>query len=688
MDHASPDERTVVAVDPDGSAVAWSSVAAGVSSPEEPFPDGFRTERAEPIDPSEADAFVVMEPAALDRVRETNPTLPVVALVDDPTQPVAAHPLVDSIATDPDGVETQVEWLSTRTDADPVRTSPSSAPSRIERLGSGATRLATVRDVDTAYRTTVAVADEVFPEYDVVIGVSEDGWIEPVAVSADVALDECQRVRAGRGSAGTVIERGEPIVTPRRGDESNGHHITVPVDDDTVLQISTDDPGGFADEDGRLVELLASHLEETLDRIRTDDELRAERDRLLALFENVPDPAVAYDDIDGEPRFRRVNSAFEETFGYDPESIVGESIDEYMVPDEVESRSEAEELNAKLRRGENVRREVTRETADGERHFILHVIPIHLDAENVSGYAIYTDVTARREREATLRRQNERLEQFSSIVSHDLRNPLSVAEGYVDLARETSDLDHLERVDEALTRMDRLVEDLLSLAREGEVVGDIESVSLDSLAREAWASVDTSDARLLVEDDVELDANPTRARELLENLFRNSVEHGRSRDGDAVSRDDENSAEFSNHSTSSRTKSDDSVEHGSTSSRAEPGDSVEHGRSRDSDTVSRDDEHSAEGSNHTTAAESDAVLTVRVGGTTLRDGDTEGFYVEDDGHGLPEDADRIFETGFTTDEDGTGLGLAIVERIAEAHGWTIRATTGEDGGARFEFGTG
>ena len=34
--------------------------------------------------------------------------------------------------------------------------------------------------------------------------------------------------------------------------------------------------------------------------------------------------------------------------------------------------------------------------------------------------------------------------------------------------------------------------------------------------------------------------------------------------------------------------------------------------------------------------------------------------------------------------EGTGLGLAIVAEVAEAHGWTIRATDGEDGGARFE----
>ena len=632
MDRDPSDEPTVVTVAADGSAVDWHSVPTDART-EGGDPIDHRTGSARPIDPSEADAFVVTNEEDLDLVRETDPTVPVIGLVDEPEQPVASHPLVDAIATDRDAVDAQVECVSRRIDRDPIRTSPSTEPTRIERLGSGTTRLATVRDVETAYRTTVAIADEVFPEYDAVIGVLDDGWVDPVAVSADVDLDECRRVRAGHGSAGTGIERGEAIVTPRRGDESSGHQISVPVGDDVVLQVVTDDRNGFVDGDGRLVDLLASHLEETLDRIRATDELRAERDRLLALFENVPDPAVAYDHAEGDPRFRRVNSAFEETFGYDGDSVVGESIDDRIVPDEEAARAEADDLNAKLRHGENVRREVTRMTVDGERHFILHVIPIHLDAQNVSGYAIYTDVTERRDREATLRRQNERLERFSSIVSHDLRNPLSVAEGYLDLIRESGDLDHLDRVDEAITRMDRLVEDLLSLAREGEVVGDTTAVSLETLAEEAWESVDTADARLVVEDEIELDASPTRTRELLENLFRNSVEHG---------------------STSSRTASGDSVEHGSTSSRAGP----------------------------------DAPLTVRVGSVEFRGEDATGFYIEDDGRGLPNDADRIFETGFTTDEDGTGLGLAISERIAEAHGWELQATAGECGGARFEFKTG
>lgn len=73
-------------------------------------------------------------------------------------------------------------------------------------------------------------------------------------------------------------------------------------------------------------------------------------------------------------------------------------------------------------------------------------------------------------------------------------------------------------------------------------------------------------------------------------------------------------------------------------------------------------------------------VTVRVG--TVPD----GFYVADDGAGIPPaDRETVFETGFSTDEHGTGFGLSIVSQIAEAHGWDIRVTESDQGGARFEF---
>lgn len=65
--------------------------------------------------------------------------------------------------------------------------------------------------------------------------------------------------------------------------------------------------------------------------------------------------------------------------------------------------------------------------------------------------------------------------------------------------------------------------------------------------------------------------------------------------------------------------------------------------------------------------------------------DDAGFFVADDGTGLPDDASDLVEAGHTTGAGGTGLGLAIVERIATEHGWSVTVRDADAGRVRFEF---
>ena len=136
-----------------------------------------------------------------------------------------------------------------------------------------------------------------------------------------------------------------------------------------------------------------------------------------------------------------------------------------------------------------------------------------------------------RERERELERQNERLEEFASIVSHDLRGPLNVVRGNLDLARETGEEEYIDAADEASARMGRLVEDVLDLARQGEVVGTPEPVSLADAAQRAWGTVGggsparSGTASLAIAADCQFGADPDRLTALLENLFRNALEH-------------------------------------------------------------------------------------------------------------------------------------------------------------------
>jgi len=150
------------------------------------------------------------------------------------------------------------------------------------------------------------------------------------------------------------------------------------------------------------------------------------------------------------------------------------------------------------------------------------------DGELVGVRGAFRDVTERTQREHELERQNERLEEFTSVVSHDLRNPLTVAQGSLVLARESGAHEDFDRIDAAIERMNALIDDLLMLTRQGRHVTETEPVTLAELVALAWETVPGDDATLEVElDDYNtIKADRARLRQLFENLLSNAVRHG------------------------------------------------------------------------------------------------------------------------------------------------------------------
>ena len=128
-------------------------------------------------------------------------------------------------------------------------------------------------------------------------------------------------------------------------------------------------------------------------------------------------------------------------------------------------------------------------------------------------------------REQQLERQTERLNRFASMLSHDLRNPLNVAAGHIDILRTECDSDHIEPIAQAQRRMEELIESVLILARNGGEELSVEPVTIAEVAERGWESVDTPDATLAVETEVIITADPSQLQQLFENLFRNAIEH-------------------------------------------------------------------------------------------------------------------------------------------------------------------
>ncbi|MBZ6495575.1 hybrid sensor histidine kinase/response regulator [Natrinema longum] len=162
-----------------------------------------------------------------------------------------------------------------------------------------------------------------------------------------------------------------------------------------------------------------------------------------------------------------------------------------------------------------------------ERIYDVHtkLLPLE-DGEFAGTVHAFRDITRQERYRRELERQNDRLEQFASLVSHDLRNPLNVAQGHLDPLEEQLDSRHVDELQWSLSRMAELVDGLLQLARQGKTIGEREWLPLAGVARDAWSTVDTGDARLEIDGEMRVYGDDARLRTLFENLFRNSVKHG------------------------------------------------------------------------------------------------------------------------------------------------------------------
>ncbi|MFC4542048.1 histidine kinase N-terminal 7TM domain-containing protein [Halosolutus amylolyticus] len=326
-----------------------------------------------------------------------------------------------------------------------------------------------------------------------------------------------------------------------------------------------------------------------------------------AVVETLDDGVLVVDD---DRRIVDANPVANDLFGGSDDTLVGDSIGD-LVPSDVDSLLESTAMQDRDGDAEAVP-DAARFSLDGEsgrRYYELSTSTIDDGHGRPIGWTIVVhDVTERERRARELERTNHKLDEFASVVSHDLRNPLTVSRGYLDMLEEEYDPEYVEIIDESHDRMEQLIDDVLALARQGHGALDPGPVSLASVARDAWATVETADATRSVVDDPTIEADRTALQQLLENLFRNAIEHGSS-NGSA------------------------------------------------------------------------GAVTVHVGRSE------DGVYVADSGTGFDAsvDRDRLFESGYSTGTEGTGLGLAIAAEIAEGHGWSIRATESESGGARFDL---
>jgi PAS domain S-box-containing protein len=334
-------------------------------------------------------------------------------------------------------------------------------------------------------------------------------------------------------------------------------------------------------------EQLENRITTAMERLASERLAQVNRDRLLTLYENTDGFYI----IDRDWKIRYWNDRISERIGLEGSEVLGREF--WDVFPEARDTELYDHFTTAMEEGSGVEFEIEYEPHEYWAEVRVHPVD--------DGLFVHSrDITNKKERQEELERRNEILQSFAHTVSHDLRNPLSVAEGNLRLAQETGDFDHLEEVAQAHNRMRNLIDELLRLARGEEL--DAEAVSIQTIAQDAWETVTSGETELIFEGDIGVEAASNQLQRLFENLYWNAIEHGEA-------------------------------------------------------------------------------STIRVGSI-----DDRGFFVEDDGKGIAENLrKKVFESGFSTDDESPGYGLSIVTGIVGMHGWSIEVTESDDGGARFEI---
>lgn len=263
----------------------------------------------------------------------------------------------------------------------------------------------------------------------------------------------------------------------------------------------------------------------SIELITRERAIREERDRLQTIVEALGDPVYVVDD---RPEFVYVNDPFCELTGYTKTELIGSN------PKIIKTTESTKRVRQALRQilsddgPEDKQIEVEITTKSGDRIACedhIGVLPYETEFNGTAG--VLRDISERKEQKQKLQRQNEELEHFISVLTHDLRNPLNIMEGYARQIKTETNADKVAAIERAVSRMRAIIDDTLALHKESESVAesDCETVALKTIAQDTWEHVETGDSTLKISSNIHIECDQCRLRRLFENLYRNGIEH-------------------------------------------------------------------------------------------------------------------------------------------------------------------
>ncbi len=383
------------------------------------------------------------------------------------------------------------------------------------------------------------------------------------------------------------------------------------------------------DKEGNIRKVIHVATDITVRR-EMEKELRESENRFRRIYDDTP---VMMQSIDKDLIIRNVNKKWLETLGYDPDEILGNTVESVMTP---ESRAALQDVIKDFWSVGEVR-DVPHDYLKKDGTVLSVIIDSIVWDDSIWGkvsLSVLRDVTQRRILQKQLL-QAQKMEAIGTLaggVSHDFNNILQVVLGYSELLLGDEGLPQryqadLQKINESAKRGAELVQRLLTFSRKAEIKPM--PLNLNRRINEMWKMLNRTISKMidiqlvLAEDLATISADATQVDQVLMNLAVNAR--------DAMPEGGKLIVETAN--------------------------------------IILDEEYAKM---HLEAKPGPYVLLM----------------VTDTGAGMhKETLEHIFEPFYTTKEvgEGTGLGLAMVHGIVQQHGGHITCYSEPDQGTTFRI---
>lgn len=283
------------------------------------------------------------------------------------------------------------------------------------------------------------------------------------------------------------------------------------------------------DEKGGIIKISGIYLDINEEK-KVAKEVRHNQQLFKLLFESSPMGIVL---LDLNYNVSQLNKGFENIFGYSSDEIIGQKLNEIIIPDQYQQ--ESLDINIFTSGGRVSVFESQRKHKEGHLiPVIIYGVPVMLEGKSIGIYGIYVDITDRKQTEKELQIRNGELDNFVYKVSHDLRAPLSSILGLVNLAKHDQNEDDIREyvrlIEQRVKQLDNFISDVLSHSKNLKLEVSSDKINIKEVIEKCFSDLSYLSGAEHIEKIINVSqdyfyCDKWRVNEIFRNLISNAIKY-------------------------------------------------------------------------------------------------------------------------------------------------------------------